>query len=372
MHVDTQKFIDDLKRGKMSRRQFHRGLAAFGLATVTMPLIPQIAKADDHPTIFVWGGFEDPGFHQAYIDKHGDSPNYTLFGDEEEAFAKMQAGFQPDVTMACSYKVPHWHDAGIIKHIDVGRLSNFEDTIPSLKNVPGTRPDGTQPWVCMDWGLTTLCYRHDLVDIAPEDVTWGLLWDERYSGRLAMIDSLIDGVMVAAIHSGAENPFNMTDDEIEVTRGLLRTQLPMLRYYSNSMTDMENSLASGEVVAAAVWNEAYVNLLGEGIPVTFANTMPGLMTWTCGFMLNSWVDDEDKAYDLIDAMLAPDAGIFEMIEWGYGHANKKAYDMVDEQDLLDRGLSKDPDSIISAGIFQEPIMNEPALQTMFEEVKAGF
>ncbi len=372
MRNDTQKFIDNMKLGKMNRRQFHKGLAAFGLGMVTVPLVPKIVRAGDHPTIFVWGGFEDPGFHQDYIAQHGASPNFTPFGDEEEAFAKMQAGFEPDVTMACSYKVPHWHDAGIIKPIDTGRLSNFEDTLPLLKDVPGTQPDGSRSWLCMDWGLTTLCYRHDIVDIAPEDVTWGLLWDERYAGRLAMIDSLIDGVMVAAIYSGAENPFDMTADEIEVTRELLRKQLPLLRYYSNSMTDLQTSLASGEVVAAAVWNEAYVGLFAEGHPVTFANNMPGLMTWTCGLTLNSWTDDEDKSYDLLDAMLAPETGVFEMIEWGYGHANKKAYDMVDEQDLLDRGLSKDPDAIISAGIFQEPILNEPVLQTMFEEVKAGF
>ena len=112
--------------------------------------------------------------------------------------------------------------------------------------------------------------------------------------------------------------------------------------------------------------------MGEGIPVTFANNMPGLMTWTCGFMLNSWVDDEDKAYDLIDAMLSPESGVYEIMEWGYGHANARAFANVTEEQLAARGLSNDPDALINSGIFQEPIGNEPELQTMFEEVKAGF
>ena len=46
-----------------------------------------------------------------------------------------------------------------------------------------------------------------------------------------MSDSLIDGVMVAAIYGGAKDPFNMTPDEVEVTRELLRKQLPLLRYW---------------------------------------------------------------------------------------------------------------------------------------------
>lgn len=370
--MNSQKFIDDVKLGRLSRREFHKGLAAFGIGVASIPLVPRLAAAADDPTVFVWGGFEDPGFHGQYEAQHGSLPNFSQFGDEEEAFAKMRAGFEPDVTMACSYKAPHWYDAGIIKPIDVSRLPNFEDSIPLLKNVPGTQFDGQRAWVCMDWGLTTLCYRHDIVDIAPEDVTWGLLWDERYSGRLAMIDSLIDGVMVAAIYGGAANPFNMTADEVETTRALLKQQLPLLRYYSNSMTDLQTSLASGEVVAAAVWNEAYVGLMAEGHPVTFATDMPGLMTWTCGLTLNSWTENEAAAYDVMDSMLSPDAGVYEIMEWGYGHANTKAYEMVSDDDLTARGLSRTPNTIISAGIFQEPIVNEPELQAMFEEVKAGF
>jgi spermidine/putrescine transport system substrate-binding protein len=370
--MNSQKFIDDVKLGKLSRREFHKGLAAFGIGVASIPLVPRLAAAADDPTVFVWGGFEDPGFHGQYEAQHGSLPNFSQFGDEEEAFAKMRAGFEPDVTMACSYKAPHWYDAGIIKPIDVSRLPNFDDSIELLKDVPGTQFDGQRAWVCMDWGLTTLCYRHDLVDMAPEDVTWGLLWDERYSGRLAMIDSLIDGVMVAAIYGGAANPFDMTAAEVETTRALLKQQLPLLRYYSNSMTDLQTSLASGELVAAAVWNEAYVGLMAEGHPVTFATDMPGLMTWTCGLTLNSWTENEAAAYDVMDSMLSPDAGVYEIMEWGYGHANTKSYEMISDDDLAARGLSRTPNAIISAGIFQEPIVNEPELQSMFEEVKAGF
>ena len=42
-----------------------------------------------------------------------------------------------------------------------------------------------------------------------------------------------------------------------------------------------------------------------------------------------------------------------------------------EEELVARGLSKDPDALIASGIFQEPIGNEPQLQEMFEQVKAG-
>jgi spermidine/putrescine transport system substrate-binding protein len=99
----------------------------------------------------------------------------------------------------------------------------------------------------------------------------------------------------------------------------------------------------------------------------------GAMTWTCGISLMSTVEGDklDRAYDFIDAMLSPEAGAHEIREFGYGHANLKAYEIVSAEELAERGLTANPDDLLSSGIFQKPITNEPQLQAMFEEVKAG-
>ena len=147
-----------------------------------------------------------------------------------------------------------------------------------------------------------------------------------------------------------------------------------MRYYSNSMTDVEQSLAAGELVAAVTWNGSFLRLTQQGLNVKFMQPKEGAMTWTCGISLMTFADPAklDRSYDIIDALLGPEAGAWHIMENGYGHANLKAYDLVDEADLLARGLARDPEKILSSGIFQEPIGNEPELQTMFEEVKAGF
>ena len=66
-------------------------------------------------------------------------------------------------------------------------------------------------WVPAWWGLTAPTFRTDLAPeyVPAEKHSWGILWDEKYKGRLSMIDSLIDGVMAVAIYSGAKDPFNM-------------------------------------------------------------------------------------------------------------------------------------------------------------------
>ena len=375
---DVERFLDSWKLGRLSRRDFKRGLASVGLGMTVAPLSSRLVRAagEDDPTCFTWSGYEVPEMHQEYIDKYGESPNFSMWGDEEEAEAKMRAGFQPDVAMPCSYKVQKWTDFGFLQAIDTSRLSHWGDVIPVLQAVPDMIVDGNQMMVCAWWGLTSVTFRTDLApEYVPEEThTWGILWDEKYAGRLSMIDSLIDGVMVAAIYSGAKDPFDMTSEEVEKVRQLMEEQRPLLRYYTNDTTSWEQALASGELIAAASWNSTPLNLTNEGSPVMFMNPTEGPMTWTCGITLMSFADPAkvDRAYDLIDAFHAPSTGHFWVETYGMGHSNNKTYKGFSADELVARGMQPDDvEGYIASGIFQATIQNEPELQAMYEEVKAG-
>ena len=299
----------------MSRRKFQSLLASLGVATVTLPMWsgPARAAADDHPSVLTWEGWDSAEHHQEYQNKHGELPNFSIFGDEEEAFAKVLAGARYDVGHPCSYKVELWRDAGILQPIDVNRLDHWGDIVPSLKEIPGmTTSDGDVLTSSRRNGVTLRC------SIVP--ISWIPSIRKRRPGescgmsatpgRMSMADSLIDGVMVAAIYGGAKDPFNMSDAEVEVTGDLLRKQLPLLRYYWTSPTDIENAMASGELVATSSWNDSFTALKGEGINVKYMNPKEGAMTWVCGFSLMSAADPAklDKSYDVIDAFLSPESG----------------------------------------------------------------
>lgn len=371
--MDADRFFAKVAKKQLTRRDAAKAFAAAGLVMVTAPLLPRGARAggDEHPTFFTWGGYEVPEMHQSYIAKYGDSPNFAVWADEEEAFAKMRAGFKPDMTMPCSYKVTPWHEAGLLQPLDRARLSNWPDVLEPLRSVPDTEFGDDKPWVCAWWGLTAVTYRTDLVE--PKEESWGLLWDERYAGKLAMFNSLIDGVMVAAIYSGAKDPFNMTPEEVAKVRELMIKQKPLLRYYTNSVTDLEQSMAAGEIVAGATWNDSPLRLHQQGVPVRFMAPKEGAMTWTCGLALMKEADPNklDRTYDLIDAFLSPETGEYWIMNFGMGHSNRKSFERVGEEELAMRGLPKDPTDYLKSGIFQATIRNEPELQAMFEEVKAG-
>jgi len=122
--METREIIDRLLEGRLSRRACASALAAAGVGLVVHPLTARRAGAAEEITYFTWAEYEKPDFHQDYIKKYGGSPAISIFGDEEEALQKIRGGYRPDVAHPCSYMVSRWHDAGVVKPLDVSRIEH--------------------------------------------------------------------------------------------------------------------------------------------------------------------------------------------------------------------------------------------------------
>lgn len=372
--MDKHEILDKLAAGTLSRRQFNKALASLGLAAVTVPLIPRRGQAAEEIHYFTWGGYDLPDIHQGYVGKYGGPPQYSLFGEEEEAFAKMRAGFIPDVAHPCTYSVGRWRDADLMKPIDTARLEHYPDIWDDLRELKIAHAEGTTWFVPFDWGNSSVLYRTDLVDQKyQEEESWTILFDEDYKGRLGVYDAVDGAVIVAALVQGVKDPFAMTDEEIGAIRKLLTEQRPLLRFYWTDQTSIEQGLASGELVAAYAWNSSVTLLKEQGVPVKYMNPKEGILTWVCGMMmLKDGPGDEQAKYDFIDAMLAPESGRWLIDEYGYGHSNRKAFDLVSKERLVELGISSPKDLFAQGVFFQEipPEIRQKYIE-MFEEVKAG-
>jgi spermidine/putrescine transport system substrate-binding protein len=365
--MKKHELIDRMRAGTLSRRQFAQILAGAGLAFTTMGV--RAARADDQVIYFTWSGYDDPGFFPGYVKKYGANPQLPVFATADEALTKIRGGFQVDVAHPCNLDLKRWREADVLQPIDTSRLANWKDLFPSLTQVEYANDNGKQYFVPIDWGNTSVLYRPDLVDIKEE--SWSLLFDERYKGKLSMSGDAADAVPIAGIVNGAKDPFNQTDDELAASKALLLKQKPLLRFYWDSNTTVEQSLASGEIVAASAWNSSLYTLQDQGVNAKFMSPpKEGIMAYVCGLVITKDAPHLDKAYDLIDAISSPEAGVW-LINYGYGHSNKKALEAAGDELLKKRNLPKDPDAFFAKCILQKPMGNVDAVLKMFEEVKAS-
>jgi spermidine/putrescine transport system substrate-binding protein len=367
-----EEFETHTSSGLLTRRSVNRILLSTAATALAAPFITTGARAApaDQPMYFGWAGYDDPNLWIAYKEKFGELPRFTFFGDEEEGIAKMVAGFTPDVVNPCSYNIEKWWKAGLLQEIDTSRLKHWPEMIDSLKDLGVTSIGGKRVAVPVDWGQTSVTYRTDL---APEYVnheTYAILWDPKYKKRVAVFDSLIDGVSIAAIMAGTE-PFKHTDETIAKTRKKLEELAKNVLYFSNDTTTLEQALASGELVAATTWNDSWARLKKQNLQVRFMDPKEKRETWVCDFCVTKGTKLHDRSIEMIDAFLDPRSRVWEMENMGYGGATKTGFERIDDKTLTELGLSKNPDEYLKKGIFQEPIQNQAKLEAMFNEVKAS-
>ena len=140
---------------------------------------------------------------------------------------------------------------------------------------------------------------------------------------------------------GAADPYEMTDEEIEKVRLLLQKQKPLLRMYWSDSTEFEQAMATGEIVVASAWNSSVATLRSQGVDVKYMTPKEGRLNWCCGLVLQTNAPHPEKAHELMDAMLDPKAGEW-LINYGYGHSNRKSFDLVTEELLAERGFPEGP------------------------------
>ncbi len=374
--MDVIDQLNAVRRGKLSRRAFSKGLLGLGVGMASTSMLPRraVAQTEDQATVFTWGGFDVEDLYGSYVEKNGALPNFVVFGGSEDALTRMRGGFVVDTVHPCNADLLRWVESGLFQPIDPTRLSNWGDVMPELVNMQGNDASDGRVWLApFDWGGTSVTYRTDLVEVNGEE-SWDILWDERYAGQIGMLGSGGDAWWSAAIKAGV--PFDQigTEDAFARIGAVLREQRPLVRVYTDDTTTLEQALASGELVAAMTWNSSAVLLQSEGIPVKFAQPREGALTWVCGFMVHRDAPNLDRAYEAIDALLSVDSGKFMIESYGYGHSNARAFEQFDQETLQGLGLSANPADILNAGHFMIPQAQdwESRMNETYEMIKAGF
>ncbi|MGB3813439.1 MAG: extracellular solute-binding protein [Shinella sp.] len=334
------------------------------------------AFSADTLTVFDWSGYEDPAFHPAYTQKHEGSPEFSFFGDEEEAFQKLRSGFKADVAHPCSQSVVKWREAGLLEPLDTAKLTAWNDILPNFKAMKNlmTSDDGTAWFIPFEWGNTVLTYRTDTVK--PEEIaSLKAFADPKFKDRVSIGDNVDDAYALASLAIGLKDWTAMTDAQFAEASAFLREVHKNVRLYWTDNTDLSQALASGEVDLAWAWNETATTLQAESQPVAIKkDTQEGLSTWVCGYVrLKGAEASADLAYDYLNAVTEPAVAAYMVESWGYGHSNAKGMAAVDPKILAEKGYA-DVDAFVANTLFQSPMPTELRQKMIaeFEKIKSGY
>jgi spermidine/putrescine transport system substrate-binding protein len=302
------------------------GVAAGGAALAAGPVgLARAALSAESGRLQVldWAGYGNDGgqaMFAQYVKSHpGNKPQFTYMTNESDALAKLHAGLKPDIFRPYVGWTKYFATSGLVQPWDTHLISNLKNLNPAM--VKAGQYNGKQYGIPADWGFDKILYRSDKVK--PKAKSWGLLFDERYKGKIAWFDDL--GMLVATgLYLGVKNPWNQTDAELARTQKFLKSKKHLVRLMWASESNLWEAFGSGELWIAYAWPNDWVQMKKKKLKVVYMSPKEKPVAWVGMLMLLKDTPRKQLAHAYANAWVSTKSGKWLEDNYGYGHSNTHA------------------------------------------------
>jgi len=319
-------------------------------------------------TILDWAGYDMPDFS---VDFKNTYPKVTLNfetgASDADIYTKMKAGDQADLFHPYTGWLQFYVDEGLVEEIDTSQLTNWSKVPDSFKQIG--QINGKQYFVPWDWGFTSVLYRTDKV---PEGIdSWAALLDPKFKGHLSMWDDGPGAVTISSYIHGYDET-KITPEQLAAIKEEWIKQRELNLFYWAGQTEMEEGMASGDIWVAYAWQGSYAVLLGQGVPVAYANPKEGRNSWVGVYGIRKGSPNYALALKYLDAKLAAATGNNVVNLFYYGHSNQDVMNGITDA-TLKQAFSIDDPNILQKTNFTPNLTAEQrdAWTAMWAEVKAA-
>ena len=271
-----------------------------------------------------WAGYGNDGgqaMFAQYVKRYpNNKPQFTYMTSEADALGKIRAGLKPDLFRPYVGWVRYFATSGLVQPWDPKLISNFKDLNTFM--VKAGQYNGQQYGIPADWGFDAILYRTDKVH--PKADSWGLLFDERYKGKIAWFDDGVEMFVATGYYLGFKDPHNMSDAQLKQAQKLLISKKHLVRTIWSSETSLDNDFASGNLWIAYAWPNDWVIMKSKGLKVRYMHPKEGPISWIGMFMLLKGTARPGLAHAYVDAWSSIKSAKWLEDNYGYGEANAKA------------------------------------------------
>jgi spermidine/putrescine transport system substrate-binding protein len=296
--------------------------------------------------------------------KYGVKVTYDFFDTYETMTAKISTGNSGyDITFATGVDVPGFLARGLVQPLDLSLIPNRKNLGAEWQD-PAYDPGNQHSMPYMWW---TTGFGYDTARVPEELTAWEALWDERWKGKMAMLDDYRETFAVALIRLGYS--VNTTSDaELDEALALLEQQKPLLRKYT---ADDIGDLSSGDVWLSHAWAADVSQVATEKDTVVYVLPSEGAIRGSDAMVLLANAPHPVAANLFINHMLDAQVSAGNTNTVYYMGPNEAAKEFIDPEILADPALNPDQATIAN---LQELLDLGPDLQKYQErwtKLRAG-
>ncbi len=319
-------------------------------------------------SVLDWSGYDAPDFWTDFQTTYPKVDVAFEFGiSDADIYGKIKAGSQADVFHPYTGWLQFYVDEGLVEELDTSRLTNWGKVPESFKKIG--QLNGKQYFIPWDWGFSSVLYRTDKV--SGDITSWSALLDPKYSGHISMWDDGPAAVTVSSYIHGYDETA-ITDSQLASIKQEWSDQARLNVAYWAAESDLVPLMQSGDAWVAYAWQGAYATLLGEGVPVAYANPTEGRNSWVGAYGIRKGSPNYDLALAFLDQKLGEATGNNLVSLYYYGSANGDVMKGITDATLKQAFSVNDP-AILDKTNFTPNLTaaQRDAWTTLWAEVKAS-
>jgi spermidine/putrescine transport system substrate-binding protein len=349
---DLTGLIDEIKHGRMDRRQFVErallmGLSATAVGAVLSACGSSTSSATESaspaamdttlPTtlhFYNWSDYLAPATKKNFKKETGITLVESYFEDNEALLSKLKAGAQGyDVMCPSDYMIHIMIKTGLLEPLNMDYIPNFANVGEKFKNPPYDNPSengGAKYSVPWQWGNTGIGVRLDKV---KEPVTeWTVLWDPKWKGQINMENEMRETMGVGlAIHDYSMS--STSQQELDAATEKLIAQKPLVNAYDTN--NMKRYMTQGLPLVHA-WN-ADTLIVQDQIgfdKLAYVLPRPRYDIWIDNLAIPKGSNSPYGAHVFMNFVLDPQNAA-DLVDWvWYLSPVPKAYDLVKNKVLV--------------------------------------
>ena len=274
--------------------------------------------------VYNWGEYINEDVLDEFEEQTGIEVNYRTFETNEQLYSLLKNGVaEYDVIIPSDYMVARMIEEGMLEELNFDNIPNFSNMDPAYTHMEYD-PDNlyTVPYM---WGTVGLIYNKTVVT-EPVD-SWGLLFDEQYSGQILMFDNPRDAFAIALLYLGYS--INTTDEnELNEAYELLVQQKPIIQSYV--MDQIFDKLQNGEAAIGPYYAGDYISMNDVNPDLEFVIPKEGSNFFIDCMCIPKGAENKGNAEAFINFMCETSTCLANCEEIGYSTPSKRALESMDE------------------------------------------
>lgn len=294
------------------------------------------AKKGEVINVFNWGEYISDTYEDGLLDVNkefekltGIKVNYVTFENNEDMYAKIKnGGVSYDIVVPSDYMIERMIEEDLLQQFDPNELPNYHYIDEKYKGMYYDPDDCFS--VPYSVGMVGLIYNTKIVDETP--TSWKIMWDEKYAGKILMIDNPRDAFAIPQKILGYS--LNSTDEkELGDVAQMLIEQKPLLQSYV--MDEIFNKMESGEAAMAPYYVGDYIIMNDVNPDLAFVYPEEGVNIFVDSVCIPKTAQNVSAAMKYINFLLDPEIALANAWYIGYATPNTAVLENEDYEEMAE-------------------------------------